>query len=219
MNILITGTTSGLGKVIAERVKKQLRFNDVEPTVIELNRDTCDLSKTKNVKCIQFEIPIHCFINNAAIPDDDLITNLKLNTLYNLFTVNVISPIILTSAVIENMLYHNTKGSIIHITSICAHTGFKGLSMYAATKGAIEAFSKNIAREWGAKGIRSNCIAAGFMKTKMSESLDNETMERIARRNSLKELVSVEAVADMAIHLITAQGITGQTIHVDNGAM
>jgi 3-oxoacyl-[acyl-carrier protein] reductase len=213
MNILITGTTSGLGKVMAEKCEA------AGHTVIHFNRDICDLENVEIVKDITFDRPIDCFINNAARGYDHLITSFNSYDCWALFNINTISPMALTAQVIKNMLYHNTKGSIIHITSICAHTGFKGLSMYAATKGAIEAFSKNIAREWGSKGIRSNCIAAGFMKTKMSESLDNEKMERIARRNSLKELVSVEAVADMAIHLITAQGITGQTIHVDNGAM
>jgi len=213
MNILITGTTSGLGKVIAEKCEA------AEHNVIHLNRDTCDLENVEIVKGITFGRPIDCFINNAAMGFDALATSFSSHDCRTLFDVNVISPMALTARVIENMLYLGTKGSIIHITSISAHTGYKGLSMYAATKGAIEAFSKNIAREWGAKGIRSNCIAAGFMKTKMSESLDDEKMERIARRNSLKELVSVEAVEDMVIHLITAQGITGQTIHVDNGAM
>ena len=47
------------------------------------------------------------------------------------------------------------------------HTGYKGLSMYASTKGALEAFSKNIAREWGEIGVRSNCLVAGFMETEM----------------------------------------------------
>lgn len=55
----------------------------------------------------------------------------------------------ITKYVLRNMLLHHTKGSIVHISSISAHTGYKGLAMYASSKGALEAFSKDTAREWG----------------------------------------------------------------------
>ena len=111
---------------------------------------------------------IHGFINNAAIAYEDLISNINLDNLIKMTNVNQISPMLLCKYVIRNMILHNTKGSIVHISSISAHTGFKGLSMYAATKGALEIFSNNLAREWGSLGIRSNCVAAGFMETEMT---------------------------------------------------
>ena len=71
----------------------------------------------------------------------------------------------MTKNVIRNMLLHKTKGTIVHISSISAHTGYKGLAMYASSKGALEAFSKDTAREWGPLGIRSNVVLPGTIKT------------------------------------------------------
>lgn len=93
--------------------------------------------------------------------------------------------------------------------------------MYAASKGALEAFSKNTAREWGSKKIRSNCVVAGFMETEMSASLTSEQKDRIYKRTSLKEAVSVKSVASMIQFLVSndANSVTGQNIFVDNGTI
>jgi 3-oxoacyl-[acyl-carrier protein] reductase len=119
------------------------------------------------------------------------------------------------------MLLHKNSGSIVHLSSISVHTGYKGLSMYAGTKGALEAFSKNTAREWGELGIRSNCLVAGFMETEMSSTLTNEQKNRIFNRTSLKKPVSVNSVAETIAFLISddAASISGQNIHVDNGTI
>jgi 3-oxoacyl-[acyl-carrier protein] reductase len=119
------------------------------------------------------------------------------------------------------MLLHHTRGSIVHLSSISVHTGYKGLAMYASTKGALEAFSKNTAREWGELGIRSNCLVAGFMETEMSSTLDEEQKNRIYKRTSLKKAVDVQSVAETIAFLLSknANSITGQNIHVDSGTI
>src|SRR5690625_1609151 len=109
--------------------------------------------------------PVYGLVNNAAFAYDDIVSNLAIDDLSVMFEVNVFSAMHLTKYVIRDMLLHKIAGSIVHISSISAHTGYKGLSMYAATKGALEAFSKNVAREWGSRGIRSNCVVPGFMET------------------------------------------------------
>ena len=112
------------------------------------------------------------------------------------------------------MLLHNIKGSIVHISSISVHTGYKGLSMYASTKGALEAFSKNTAREWGGKGIRSNCLVAGFMETEMSSTLSDNQKNRIYQRTSMKQPVDVDSVTKTITFLLSDESIsiTGQNI-------
>ena len=93
--------------------------------------------------------------------------------------------------------------------------------MYASTKGAIEAFSKNTAREWGERKIRSNCVVAGFMETEMSSTLSEEQKERIYRRTALKEATRIDSVAGTIAYLLSdkAASITGQNIHVDSGTI
>ena len=161
------------------------------------------------------------FVNNAAYAYDDLVTNLNLDSLNNMFKVNVLSPMMITKLVIRNFLLNKKKGSIVHLSSISVHTGYKGLAMYASTKGALEAFSKNCAREWGSLGIRSNTIVAGFMETEMSSKLSKEQKHRIYKRTSTKKPVDVYSLSNTICYLLSekANSITGSKIFVDNGTI
>jgi 3-oxoacyl-[acyl-carrier protein] reductase len=152
---------------------------------------------------------------------DDIITNANESKLESMFRLNTIIPILLTKYVIRNMIFNKIKGSIIHISSISAHTGYKGLSMYAASKASLEAFSKTTAREWGVKGIRSNCIVAGFMETDMSSQLNHEQKQKIYNRTSLKSDTSLESVSNTCFYLISNESIsiTGTNIFVDSGTI
>jgi 3-oxoacyl-[acyl-carrier protein] reductase len=93
--------------------------------------------------------------------------------------------------------------------------------MYAATKGALEAFSIGLSREWGSLGIRSNCVAPGFMETEMTSSLTDLQRERIYQRNSLREATSIASAAAAVCFLISdaATSITGQCLGVDAGTV
>jgi len=238
-NILVTGASKGLGLSICkillqnnyrvygvsrnttEEMKEILSTNQ---NFIHIPYDLADVEGVKDnllKKELLFDVPIHGFINNAALAYDDIVTNLNLSKLEKMYAVNVFSPMLITKFVLRNMLLHQTKGSIVHISSISAHTGYKGLSMYASTKGALEAFSKNVAREWGEKGIRSNCIVAGFMETSMSESLTTDQKNRIYQRTSLKKPTNPETIAHMIDYLLSDRSIslTGQNLFVDSGTI
>jgi 3-oxoacyl-[acyl-carrier protein] reductase len=152
---------------------------------------------------------------------DEIISNLNIDTLEKMYKINVFSPMQITKFVLRNMLLHKTKGSIIHISSISVHTGYKGLSMYASTKGALEAFSKNTAREWGEIGIKSNCIVAGFMETSMSESLSEDQKNRIYKRTSLKKPTDLDSISTLINYLLSSnsKSVTGQNLFVDSGTI
>jgi 3-oxoacyl-[acyl-carrier protein] reductase len=239
MNVLVTGITRGLGLEVTRvllsngyhvygigRKKSEDLIKLLAHYPDHLHFLSYDLTDYNHIKKEIFEnwirsTPIHAFVNNAALSYDTLITNLNSEELMPMIYVNQISPMIITKYVIRNMILHEIKGSLVHISSISAHTGFKGLSMYASTKGAIEVFSKNIAREWGVKGIRSNCIAAGYMETDMTSSLSDEDKRKIFKRVSLKEATDMKSVVDSIIYLITpsSKSMTGQVLHVDGGAV
>ena len=138
-----------------------------------------------------------------------------------MYDVNVFSPIIMSKYVVRRMISNRIKGSLIHISSISVHTGYKGLSMYASSKGALEAFSKNLAREWGGFGIRSNCIVSGFMDTEMSSTLSDDQKNRIYLRTSLKKPTNPISIANTIMLLLSnkSESITGQNIHVDSGTI
>jgi len=183
--------------------------------------DSAGVHKVIFREFITNNIVLHGFVNNAALAYDDIITNLNIERLQAMYHVNVFSPMMITKYAIRNMLLHKTKGSIIHISSISVHTGYKGLAMYASSKGAMEAFSKDTAREWGVLGIRSNCVVPGFMATAMSASLTDEQRSKIYARTSLKTATSINSVAETVSFLLSdkASSITGQNIHVDNGTI
>lgn len=170
---------------------------------------------------VSSEVVLHGLVNNAAEAYDDLVTNLKVERLTRMFETNVVAPMLLTKGAIRNMILHHTPGALVHISSVAAHTGYKGLAMYGATKGAIEAFSKNVAREWGRRGIRSNCVAAGFMDTDMSAGLSTEQREKIYRRGALPGPVDPASVASTVEFLLGpgAASVTGQALRVDGGAV
>ena len=163
----------------------------------------------------------HGFVNNAAIAYDDIVTNINSEKLSHMYRVNVMTPMLITKYMIRNSLLRKCDLSLIHISSISAHTGYKGLSMYASTKSAIEGFSKNTAREWGTMNVRSNVVCPGFMNTDMSSTLSDEQKVRIFNRNSRKKEIQTSEVATTIEFLLNddSSGITGQVIHVDNGTI
>jgi len=237
--IVVTGDSSGLGAVIVKRlldndkcvigisrkesgeVKERLR--KFHSKFRHINWDLSDIDNIKNLYASEIKPigPIGGLVNNAATAYDDLITNAKPDALEQMTRLNLLAPIVLTKYALRDMLLNGIKGSIVHVSSICAHTGYTGLSMYGATKGGLEGFSRGVAREWGKKGIRSNCVAPGFMKTKMSSKLSNEQRSQICRRTSLRKATEIDSVAAIVEFLLSSKSssITGQTIIVDAGSL
>ena len=240
MNVLITGISRGVGLEISRL------FLESGHTVYGISRTESealkalekkypqnlffkifDLSNPENIRQEVFkdfvnnQIPIHVLINNAAMAYDDIVTNLKYDDLKTMFDVNLYSPMFLTKYAIRNMIYNRVAGSIIHISSISAHTGYKGLSMYAASKGALQSFSKNISREWGGRGIRSNTVVPGYMETAMNAKLTSEHKSRIFKRTALKKETDMRSVAETVLFLSDerSKSITGQEIFVDSGTL
>lgn len=240
MNFLVTGCSRGVGLEICHVLLKEghtvygvartytEEFKTLEKEFAgKLFFKSIDLSDSESVRKSIFKefvtnhVKLDGYVNNAAMAYDDIVTNLNLDKLKAMYDVNVFTPMMITKYAIRNMLLHKNKGSIVHISSISVHTGYKGLAMYASSKGALEAFSKDTAREWGALGIRSNVVVPGFMETAMSSTLSGDQKERIYKRTSLKAATSVVSVAETVAFLLSmkACSITGQNIHVDNGTI
>ncbi|HOT98882.1 MAG TPA: SDR family oxidoreductase [bacterium] len=239
-NILVTGIKQGLGLQVTKALLEQnykvfgvaLDNNadldglkkEYRDRLIIIITDLADIEGSIEsifTRTLGFHTPLHGFVNNAAIAYDDIISNLNYEPLQRMYQINVFSPFMLTKHVIRNMLLHNIQGSIVHISSISVHTGYKGLAMYASTKGALEAFSRTTAREWGERGIRSNCLVAGFMETGMSAPLSTAQKDRIFKRTSLKKPTELASVANMVEYLLSdkSRSVTGSNVFVDSGTI
>jgi 3-oxoacyl-[acyl-carrier protein] reductase len=237
--VLITGVSKGLGLVLLNFLlengnkvygvsrsnnNKLDKLKELYPNnFIHLQYDLSLVETIKELSnyILKNKLKFDSFVNNAAMAYDDIITNANLDKLELMFKTNTLVPIMITKLILRNFILNKIKGSIIHISSISVHTGYKGLSMYASTKGALEAFSKNTSREWGEMGIRSNCVVAGFMETDMSDTITNEQKQRIYNRTSLKKETNKESVAETIKFLISdsSKSITGQNIFVDSGTI
>lgn len=238
--ILVTGGSRGLGLKITEDLLSQgnhiftvsRRVSDrlnslklkypgrLEPLEFDLSQ-TDSIREDLFMKHIGSDRPIDGLVNNAAVSYENLVTDFDQESVRNMFQVGVFSAMELSKLVLRNMILHRRAGSIVHISSITAHRGYKGLSMYAASKGALEAFSRNLAREWGSRGIRSNCVVPGFLETEMTSELSPEIKQKIFARNSLKKATSLPSVASTVSFLLSerSNSITGQNFIVDAGSL
>jgi 3-oxoacyl-[acyl-carrier protein] reductase len=110
-------------------------------------------------------------------------------------------------------------GRIVNIASIVGFTGYRGLSVYSATKASLLGFTRSLAREVGGLGINVNAVAPGFITTEMTQSLDAKQRSQIARRSALHRLAEVDDVADAVEYLMSdkARNITGTVLTVDAG--
>jgi 3-oxoacyl-[acyl-carrier protein] reductase len=161
----------------------------------------------------------HC-IANAAIAGEGVLATFPDAEIDALLAVNLKGSIVLAREVIRQMLTAASGSpSITFISSITAARGSPGLSVYAATKAALEGLARSLARELGPRGIRVNAIAPGFLETDLSGSLAVEDRARIARRTALGRLGVPDDVVG-AIEFLTsdrAAFITGQVITIDGG--
>jgi len=163
--------------------------------------------------------PIYGLVNNAAVGFDGALAIMHNSQIEQLVRLNTLSPIVLTKYVVRSMMAEG-GGRIVNVASIIGFTGYSGLSVYGATKASMLGFTRSLAREVGRKGINVNAVAPGFLDTKMTEGLDDEQRQQIARRSALRRLPAIEDVANAVEFLMgeKSSSITGTVLTVDAGS-
>ena len=164
-------------------------------------------------------------VANAAIAAEGVLATMPDTTIAELLAVNVQGSIVLVRECVRQWLVQprsgttDGAGSAVVVSSSVAARGSPGLAVYAATKGALEAFARSLAREVGSRGIRVNCVAPGFLETDLSASLSVGDRARLVRRTPLGRLGIPEDVVGAIDFLTDSRSafITGQTITVDGG--
>jgi len=161
---------------------------------------------------------VDVLINNAALGIDGVLALMRSEEIHQAIAVNLEGAIHLSQAAARVMLAQ-ASGNVINISSVLARTGHRGVSVYSATKAALEGLTRSLARELGSKGIRVNSVAPGYFPGGMAGSLTEEQCERIIRRTPLGRLATAEDVVGAVRYLTGADSrfITGQTLVVDGG--
>lgn len=157
-------------------------------------------------------------VNNAGITRDGLSMRMKMEDWQDVLNVNLTGTFVVTQIVSNAMLKART-GSIINMSSIVGVHGQGGQVNYAASKGGLIAYSKSLAKEVGARGIRVNCIAPGFIETDMTAVLREDLKQAMIDSVPLKRGGKPEDIANAALFLASdySSYITGQVLGVDGG--
>jgi 3-oxoacyl-[acyl-carrier protein] reductase len=164
----------------------------------------------------------HC-IANAAIAAEGVLATTRDDQIDALLALNVKGTIVLVRECVRLMLVRpadRAAPTVVVVSSVVASRGSAGLSVYGATKAALEGFARSLARELGPRGIRVNAVAPGFLATDLSASLPAEDRDRIVRRTPLGRLGTPADVVGAIDFLTSARAgfITGQVLAVDGGA-
>lgn len=161
---------------------------------------------------------VDVLINNAGVARDGILAIFSDDDVDTVVDLNLKATFLVTKLVSRRMLAKGS-GKIVNISSIVGLSGYRGLSVYAATKGALDSFTRSLARELGSRGITVNSVAPGYLRTEMSHGLDEGQMTQIVRRTPAGRLGDPEDVA-RAVQFLTAEEnefITGQVLVVDGG--
>ena len=234
-NIIVTGASGGIGNSIIQKFSENGANILASGTRIEKLEEL--KSKFKKIKILKFDISqsdkiekfiddssnelggnIDCLVNNAGITADNLAIRMSLEEWKKVLDINLTSTFLLSKFAIKKML-KNKFGKIINITSVVGHTGNLGQSNYTASKAGIVAMSKSLAIEYAKKNININCISPGFIKTAMTEKIDEKFKEIIVSKIPSARLGEPEDVANAVIFLASNQSdyINGETLHVNGG--
>ena len=143
---------------------------------------------------------------------------MSLNEWKKVIDLNLTSTFLMCKYAIKKML-KNKKGKIVNITSVVGHTGNLGQSNYTASKAGLIAMSKSLALEYAKKNININCISPGFIKTAMTEKIDEKFKETIVSKIPSARLGEPDDIANAVLFLVSSDAdyINGETLHVNGG--
>lgn len=163
---------------------------------------------------------IDILVNNAGITKDILLMRMSEEQWDDVINVNLKSTFNFTKAVVPIMA-RQRQGSIVNISSIVGLNGNPGQANYSASKAGIIGLTKSVAKEMGARNIRVNAVAPGFIATEMTDALPQEVKDEYAKRISLRRLGQGEDIANVVLFLASdlAGYVTGEVITVDGGMM
>ena len=234
-NIIVTGASGGIGNSIIKKL------NEAGANILATGTRIEKLEELKKnfegIKILKFDISqtdkiedfidnatnelgesLDCIVNNAGITQDNLAIRMSFDEWQKVININLTSTFLMSKFAIKKML-KNKSGKIVNITSVVGHTGNLGQANYTASKAGIVAMSKSLAIEYAKKNININCISPGFIKTAMTDKIDDKFKEAIISKIPSARLGEPDDIANAVIFLSSEQSnyINGETLHVNGG--
>ena len=236
MTALVTGASGGIGSSIAKALAAQgatlaLSGSNEEKLkgfAAELGGDhktlVCNLSDAASVDALVPQAvealggKIDILVNNAGITRDNLILRMKDEEWSQVIQVNLEAAFRLVRAAAKPMMKARF-GRIISITSVVGVTGNPGQANYCASKAGIIGMSKSLGQELASRGITVNCVAPGFIRSAMTDALNDAQKGSILAKIPAGDLGSGEDIGAAVLYLASREAgyVTGQTLHVNGG--
>ncbi len=236
---LVTGGSRGIGKALALAFAQQgadVAFSDLkyDEQAQELEKEiqnlgvkgkgyASDASSFEDSEKLVASVTkdfgkLDVLVNNAGITRDTLLMRMTEDNWDDVIRINLKSVFNLTKAAQRYMLKQRS-GSIINMSSVVGLGGNAGQANYAASKAGMIGFTKSVAQEIGARNVRCNAIAPGFIETDMTAKLPEDVKKEWAEKIPLKRAGKPEDVANTAIYLASdlSSYVTGQVIPVCGG--
>jgi len=235
---LVTGSARGLGQSIALKLAEA----GADIALCDLNAEWLDESKqkvealgrraecyainvadadsvTEGIKAIEKEFGgIDILVNNAGITKDGLLMRMSEADWDAVLNVNLKGTFLCTKAAMRGMMKRRS-GTIVNIASVIGLMGNAGQANYAASKGGVISFSKTVAKELASRNVRCNAVAPGFIRTAMTDALDEEVQEKMKALIPLHRFGEPEDVANVVLFLASDQSayVTGQVLSTCGG--
>ena len=232
---LVTGATGAIGGAIARALHGQgatvalsgTRRDVLDALAGELKDRVhvlpCDLADKDAVEALvpsaeEKMAKLDILVANAGVNQDNLFVSLTDEAWDKVIAVNLTATFRLTRAAVMRMM-RRRWGRVIGISSIVGYTGNPGQGNYTASKAGMVGMMKSVAAEYAKRNVTANCIAPGFIKTPMTDALNDKQREMILSKVPAARLGTPEDIAAAAVYLSSNEAayVTGQTIHVNGG--
>ncbi|MCA3606594.1 MAG: SDR family oxidoreductase [Methylobacterium sp.] len=223
-HVLVTGAARGLGRGIADA------FSEAGARVVRADRSagagiqSCDVTKPDEVEALFREVgPIDILVCAAGITSSETVFEATVASFEQVLSVNVTGSFLCCKSAMERFRSEGRSGRIILIGSVVGHQGaLRGHIAYAASKGAVHAMAKTLARNGAPLGVTVNAVAPGVVRTEMSEQAHGAAgLAKLAAAMPMGRLQEVREIADACLYLASeaGAGVTGTILDVNGGML